>query len=107
MTYGQYESFGESAVLEEGTRSASVITNMYTELLVLTKHDLLTYISQAARDSLEETLKQHRPEEELLRYQAPTVTVYAMHFCSNTVSPPWETAHGRVIAPSTRLMALP
>ena len=41
---------------------------MYTELLVLTKHDLLTYISQAARDSLEEMLKQHRPEEELLRY---------------------------------------
>ena len=68
MTYGQYESFGESAVLEEGTRSASVITNMYTELLVLTKHDLTANISQAARESLEERLKQIRPEEDMLRY---------------------------------------
>ncbi len=67
MTYGQYESFGESAALQEGTRGASIITNMYTELLVLTKHDLLSSISLAARERLEEMIKQRTPDEDLLR----------------------------------------
>lgn len=67
MTYGQYESFGESAALQEGTRGASIITNMYTELLVLTKHDLLSNISLAARERLEEMINQRTPDEDLLR----------------------------------------
>ncbi|KAL0028365.1 hypothetical protein WJX77_002202 [Trebouxia sp. C0004] len=67
MTYGQYESFGESAALQEGTRGASIITNMYTELLVLTKLDLLSNISLAARERLEEMINQRTPDEDLLR----------------------------------------
>ena len=68
MTYGQFESFGESAALQEGVRGASIITNMYTELLVLTKHDLLSNISMAAREKLEESNKQRTPDEDLMRY---------------------------------------
>ncbi len=68
MTFGQYESFGEAAALEEGLRGASIITNMYTELLVLTKHDLLSNLSLAAKEKLEEMIKQRTPDEDLMRY---------------------------------------
>lgn len=68
MTYGQYESFGESAALQEGVRGASIITNMYTELLVLTKHDLVQNISTAAREALEEVIKKRTPDHDLMRY---------------------------------------
>lgn len=67
MTYGQYESFGEAAALEEGTRAASIITTMYTELLVLTKHDLLSHISSTAKERLEEVVKQRTPDMQLMR----------------------------------------
>ena len=67
MTYGQYESFGESAALQEGVRGASIITNMYTELLVLTKHDLLQNISATAREALEEVIKKRIPDHDLMR----------------------------------------
>ena len=68
MTYGQYESFGESAALQEGVRGASIITNMFTELLVLTKHDMLQNISTAAREKLEELIKDRTPDHDLMRY---------------------------------------
>ena len=67
MTYGQYESFGEAAALQEGVRGASIITNMYTELLVLTKHDLLQNISAAAKEHLEEIVKKRTSDQDLLR----------------------------------------
>ena len=67
MTYGQFESFGEAAALEEGCRAASIITTMYTELLVLTKHDLLSHISTAARERIEESIKQRTPDLQLMR----------------------------------------
>lgn len=67
MTYGQYESFGEAAAVQEGVRGASVITNMYTELLVLTKHDLLQNISAAAKEHLEEIVKKRTPDQDLMR----------------------------------------
>ncbi|KAL3154498.1 Rap guanine nucleotide exchange factor-like 1 [Trebouxia sp. C0010 RCD-2024] len=67
MTYGQYESFGESAALQEGVRGASIITNMYTELLVLTKHDLVQNISTAAKEALEEVVKKRTPDHDLMR----------------------------------------
>lgn len=78
MTYGQYESFGESAALQEGVRGASIITNMYTELLVLTKHDLLQNISPAAKEALEEVIKQRTPDHELMRYCSLSITVTDM-----------------------------
>ena len=68
MTYGQYESFGESAALQEGVRGASIITNMFTELLVLTKHDMLQNISAAAREKLEELIKERTSDHDLMRY---------------------------------------
>ena len=67
MTYGQYESFGESAALQEGVRGASIITTMFTELLVLTKHDMLQNISTAAREKLEESIKDRTPDHDLMR----------------------------------------
>lgn len=67
MTYGQYESFGEAAALQDGVRGASIITNMYTELLVLTKHDLLQNISAAAKEHLEEMVKTRTCDQDQMR----------------------------------------
>ena len=67
MTYGQYESFGEAAALQEGIRGASIITNMFTELLVLTKHDLLSSISSGAREMLLETIKNRTSDQDHLK----------------------------------------
>lgn len=81
MTYGQYESFGEAAALQEGVRGASIITNMYTELLVLTKHDLLQNISAAAKEHLEEIVKKRTSDHDLLRCCSCLSWLVTRHAC--------------------------
>ena len=89
MTYGEYESFGEAAALQEGVRGASIITNMYTELLVLTKHDLLQNISAAAKEHLEEIVKKRAPDQDLLRcgsMVAVDMALACVHRCTCVIT---------------------
>ena len=83
MTYGQFESFGEAAALQEGVRGASIITNMYTELLVLTKHDLLQNISAAAKEHLEEIVKKRTSDQDLLRCCSCLPWLLMWHACTD------------------------
>lgn len=81
MTLGPYSQFGEIAALKGSRRAASVISNAFTELLVLTRcsvlncnsaanaecrHDLLNKVDSSTRKKLEEHSESYRNDKELL-----------------------------------------
>ncbi|KAK9824276.1 hypothetical protein WJX72_009107 [[Myrmecia] bisecta] len=67
VTLGDNESFGELAALHGSTRQASVITTSCTDLLVLTKHDLLSQVNGNARAKLESMADSYTPDAAMLK----------------------------------------
>eukprot|EP00884_Botryococcus_braunii_P000342 jgi/Botrbrau1/10308/Bobra.0120s0021.1 len=66
-TLGPNESFGELAVLNGAKRGASVVTTTVTELLVLTRHDVLSMVTGEARLRLESLSDRYTSDEDMLR----------------------------------------
>ncbi|GAB4820559.1 hypothetical protein N2152v2_007605 [Parachlorella kessleri] len=65
-TLGPNEIFGEVGAPEGEWRHASIITTTYTELLELTRHDLLTRLRGTCRVALEALTEQYPTDEALL-----------------------------------------
>ncbi|GMH37082.1 hypothetical protein BSKO_04955 [Bryopsis sp. KO-2023] len=66
MTLGPYSAFGEVAALNGARRGASVISNSYTELLMLTRHDLLNKVNVSTRRKLENSSDAYRVDRDLM-----------------------------------------
>ncbi|KAK9862327.1 hypothetical protein WJX84_002132 [Apatococcus fuscideae] len=66
-TLGQHESFGEIAAYKGATRSATVVCLVPTELLIITRHDLLTSVQGETRAKLESMSSSYMSDANLLR----------------------------------------
>lgn len=64
-TLGPHEIFGEVGAPEGTWCQASIVTTTYTELLQLTRHDLLTRLKSSCRLQLE-GLREQIPSDEVL-----------------------------------------
>ncbi|KAK9840213.1 hypothetical protein WJX74_005565 [Apatococcus lobatus] len=66
-TLGQHESFGEIAAFKGATRAATVVCLVPTELLIITRHDLLTSVKGETRARLENMSSSYTSDAVLLR----------------------------------------